>query len=75
MTSFQANGTVKPNQISSQVKFLMIVQDVISSQVKCLMIVQDVISSQVKCLMTGQDIISGQVGMIRSIFTWLLMTQ
>ena len=62
MTSFQANGTVKPNQISSQVKCLMTVQDVISSQVKCLMIVQDVISSQVKCLMIVQDVISSQVG-------------
>ena len=47
MTSFQANGTVKPNQFSSQVK----------------------------CLMTIQDVISSQVGMIRSIFTWLLMRQ
>ena len=47
MPSFQANGTLKPNQISSQVKFLMTVQDVISSQ----------------------------GGMIRSIFTWLLITQ
>ena len=61
MTSFQANGTIKPNQISSQVK--------------CLMAVQDVISSQVKCLMTIQDVISSQVGMIRRIFTWILMTQ
>ena len=61
MTSFQGNGTVKPNQISSQVKCLMTVQDVISSQVKRLMIVQNVISSQ--------------VGIIRSIFTWILMTQ
>ena len=61
MTSFQANGTVKPNQISSQVK--------------CLMTVQDVISNQVKCLMTVQDVISSQVGMIRSIFTWLLMIE
>ena len=61
MTSFQANGTVKPNQISSQVK--------------CLMIVQYVISSQVKCLMAVQDVISSQVGIIRSIFTRILMTQ
>ena len=61
MPCFQANWTLKPNQISSQVKCLVRVQDVISSQVKCLMIVQDVISSQ--------------VGMIRSIFTWILMTQ
>ena len=61
MPSFQANGTLKPNQISGELKCLMTVQDVISSQVKCVMIVQDVISSQ--------------VGMIRSIFTWILMTQ
>ena len=47
MPSFQANGTLKPNRISSQVK----------------------------CLMTVQDVISSQVGMIRSIFTWILMTQ
>ena len=75
MTSFQDNGTIKPNQISSQVICLMTVRDVISSQVKCLMTVQDVIYSQVKCLMTVQDVISSQVGMIRSIFTWFLMTQ
>ena len=75
MINFQANGTVKPNQISNQVKCLMRIQDVISSQVKCLMTVQDVISSQVKCLLTVQDVISSQVGMIRSIFTWILMTQ
>ena len=61
MTSFQANGTVKPNQISSQVKCLMTVQDIIFSQVKCLMIVQDVITIQVKCLMTVQDVIYSQV--------------
>ena len=61
MPSFEANGTLKPNQISSQVK--------------CLMTVQDVISSQVKCLMMVQYVISNQVGMIRSIFTWILMTQ
>ena len=75
MTSFQDNGTVKTNQISSQVKFLITVQDIVSSQVKCLMTVQDVISSKVKCIMTVQDVIFNQVGMIRSIFTWLLMTQ
>ena len=75
MPSFQDNGTLKPNQISSQVKCLMKVQDVISSQVKCLMTVQDVISNQVKCLMIVQDVICSQVGMIRSLFTWLLMTQ
>ena len=61
MISFQANGTVKPNQICSQVKWLMTVQDVIYSQVQCLMTVQDVIYSQ--------------VGMIGSIFTCLLMRQ
>ena len=61
MTVFQANGIVKPNQILSQVK--------------CLMRVQDVISDQVKCLVTVQDVISNKVGMIRSIFTWILMTQ
>ena len=61
MPSFQDNGTLKPNQIYSQLK--------------CLMTIQDVISSQVKCLMTVQDVISSQVGMIRSIFTWILMTQ
>ena len=61
MTSFQANGTVKPNQISSQVK--------------CLTTVQYVISSQVKCLMTNQDVISTQLGMIISIVIWILMTQ
>ena len=33
MPSFQGNGALKPNQISNQVKCLMIVQDVISSQV------------------------------------------
>ena len=54
MPSFQSNGTLKPNQISSHVK--------------CLMTVQDVISSQVKYLMVSQDAISSQVGMIRRIF-------
>ena len=34
MLSFQANGTLKPNQISIQVKCLMTVQDVISNQVE-----------------------------------------
>ena len=51
MPSFQANGTLKPNQISSQVQ--------------CLMTVQDEIFSQVKCLMTVQDVISNEVGMIK----------
>ena len=55
MPSSQVNGTLEPNQISSQVKCLMTVQDVMSSQFKCLMIVQDVISSQVKCLLIVQD--------------------
>ena len=58
---FPSQWDFKPNQISSQVK--------------CLMTVQDVISSQVKCLMTVQDVISSQVGMTTSIFTWILMTQ
>ena len=47
MPSSKDNGTLKPNKISGQVKWLMTVQDVISSQ----------------------------VGMITSIFTWILMTQ
>ena len=61
MPSSKDNGTLKPNKISGQVKWLMTVQDVIFSQVQC--------------LMTIQDVISNQVGMIRSIFTWILMTQ